>query len=41
MAAISNKHPELPRYLTQSDDFGVKAYVIGVKEVIEIVIYRF
>jgi hypothetical protein len=37
MTAISNKHPELLCHLTWNDDFGVKPYVVGVKEVIEMV----
>jgi hypothetical protein len=37
MAASSNKHPELPYYSTQSDNFGVKPYVFRVKEFIKMV----
>jgi hypothetical protein len=35
IATISNKHSELPCYLTKSDNFGVKSYVFRIKEVIE------
>jgi hypothetical protein len=37
MAASSNKHPEIPNYSTKSKNFGVKPYVLRVKEFIKMV----
>jgi hypothetical protein len=37
MAAISNKHPEIPHYSTQSDDLVSNPMFFRVKEFIEMV----